>query len=114
MWDMYRMFVIPEGKWGEKGAATMVGSGDAMARQAVELLELRQNDRVLEIGFGPGIGLFFSFSVFVTSPKETSIHFTAVAVKSAMPSLCFWNTGNSSFTTPINLLSIYQPYRFLD
>ncbi|MFV0166338.1 class I SAM-dependent methyltransferase [Empedobacter falsenii] len=57
MWDMYRMFVIPEGKWGEKGAAMMVGSGDAMARQAVELLELRQNDRVLEIGFGPGIGL---------------------------------------------------------
>ncbi|QBQ41781.1 methyltransferase domain-containing protein [Sphingobacterium psychroaquaticum] len=57
MLDMYRMFVVPEGKSGEKGAKMMVDLGDAMAREAIPFLGLGQKDRVIEIGFGPGIGL---------------------------------------------------------
>lgn len=57
MLDMYQMFVLPEGEWGEEGAAMMIGFGDTMAIQAVKLLALRRKDRVLEIGFGPGIAL---------------------------------------------------------
>jgi len=57
MLDMYRMFVVPEGKSGEKGAEMMVDLGDAMAREAIPFLGLGQKDRVIEIGFGPGIGL---------------------------------------------------------
>lgn len=54
---MYRMFVVPEGKIGEKGAEMMVDLGDAMASEAVAFLDLGQKDCVIEIGFGPGIGL---------------------------------------------------------
>ncbi len=54
---MYRMFVVPEGKRGEEGAAMMVSLGDVMARYAIGLLDLNPTDRVIEIGFGPGIGL---------------------------------------------------------
>lgn len=54
---MYRMFVVPEVESGEKGAEMMVKLGNAMAREAVACLELGQKDRVIEIGFGPGIGL---------------------------------------------------------
>lgn len=57
MLDMYRMFVLPEGKIGEKGAEMMVNLGDEMAREVVAFLDLGKNDRVIEIGFGPGIGL---------------------------------------------------------
>lgn len=57
MLDMYRMFVLPEGKIGEKGAEMMVNLGDEMAREVVAFLALGKNDRVIEIGFGPGIGL---------------------------------------------------------
>lgn len=57
MLDMYRMFVIPEGKWGEKGAVMMIGLGDTMAIQVVDLLALTRKSRVIEIGFGPGIAL---------------------------------------------------------
>ncbi|MFD1770124.1 class I SAM-dependent methyltransferase [Sphingobacterium suaedae] len=57
MLDMYRMFVVPEGKSGEKGAKVMVDLGDAMAREVIALLGLKEEDRVIEIGFGPEIGL---------------------------------------------------------
>lgn len=57
MLDMYRMFVVPEGKWGEEGAALMVDLGDDMSKNVVELLDLQPTDNVIEIGFGPGIGL---------------------------------------------------------
>lgn len=57
MYDIYRMFVVPEGNIGEKGAKMMLDLGDAMAREAIAFINLGQKDRVIEIGFGPGIGL---------------------------------------------------------
>lgn len=55
--DMYHMFVRPEGALGERGADLMEGNGDAMAQQVVAHLDLQPGHDVLEIGFGPGIGL---------------------------------------------------------
>lgn len=57
MFDIYRMFVVPEGKSGERGAKMMVNLGVAMAGEAIKILELEPKDNVIEIGFGPGIGL---------------------------------------------------------
>ncbi|HFK5521432.1 TPA: class I SAM-dependent methyltransferase [Elizabethkingia anophelis] len=57
MFDIYRMFVKPEGKWGQRGASMMVSLGDTMAIQAFEHLGLTPSDSAIEIGFGPGIGL---------------------------------------------------------
>ena len=57
MLDMYRMFVRPEGAPGEFGADLMERNGRPMADQAVARLELRPTDSVIEIGFGPGLGL---------------------------------------------------------
>ena len=57
MCRMDDMFVIPAGDAGERGADLMVQSGGKMARRVVEVLAPRRGDRVLEIGFGPGLAL---------------------------------------------------------
>lgn len=56
--DMYRMFVRPAGRSGEAGAELMARSGRPLQETAVRVLDLATPDlRVLEIGFGPGVGL---------------------------------------------------------
>lgn len=55
--DLYRMFVRPEGPEGEEAGMLMARSGRAMARIAVGRVELKPTDCVIEIGFGPGVGL---------------------------------------------------------
>ncbi|HWU62647.1 MAG TPA: class I SAM-dependent methyltransferase [Ensifer sp.] len=57
MLDIYRMFVRPEGAPGEFGADLMERNGRPMADQAVVRLELKPTDSVIEVGFGPGLGL---------------------------------------------------------
>lgn len=57
MSDICRMFVRPEGNDGERGADLMEQYGDAMAQAAVAHLAPAPADRVIEIGFGPGLGL---------------------------------------------------------
>lgn len=57
MTNPYRMFVRPEGDEGERGADLMERHGGPMARRAIEELRLRPSDKVLEIGFGPGLAL---------------------------------------------------------
>lgn len=57
MSDIYRMFVRPEGNDGERGADLTEQYGDAMAQAAVAHLAPAPADRVIEIGFGPGLGL---------------------------------------------------------
>lgn len=54
---MEDMFVIPAGNAGERGADLMVRAGGKMARRVVEVLAPRRHDRVIEIGFGPGLAL---------------------------------------------------------
>lgn len=56
--DMYQMFVLPAGTPGEAGAELMARSGRLLQAAAVKRLELAAPDlHVLEIGFGPGVGL---------------------------------------------------------
>lgn len=56
--DIHRMFVRPEGRSGEEGARLMGRTGRPLARAAVALLDVSDPTwRVLEIGFGPGVGL---------------------------------------------------------
>lgn len=57
MSDLCKTFVRPEGAFGEEGARLMEAAGRPMARLAVDRLELRAADAVLEIGFGPGLAL---------------------------------------------------------
>src|SRR5688500_18629341 len=58
MWDMYRMFVHPDAQPGEAGARLMALTDQPMARQAAALLAVDDPAaRILEIGFGPGIGI---------------------------------------------------------
>ncbi|WP_460831644.1 class I SAM-dependent methyltransferase [Nocardioides hungaricus] len=55
---MYRMFVRPQGPAGEAGARLMGRTGGPLAREAVDLLAIDgPHARVVEIGFGPGVGL---------------------------------------------------------
>ncbi|HHG5367048.1 TPA: class I SAM-dependent methyltransferase [Pseudomonas aeruginosa] len=55
--DLYKMFVLPEGPLGEQAGDLMARTGRAMAKAAVTRLEVKPTDHVLEIGFGPGVGL---------------------------------------------------------
>ena len=55
--DLYRMFVRPEGVCGEQGATLMEQNGGPMSHEAVGRLDLKSTDAVIEIGFGPGLGL---------------------------------------------------------
>lgn len=57
MYQLNHMFVSPEGKAGELGADLMERNGGPMAQEAVARLGLGPTDRVIEIGFGPGLGL---------------------------------------------------------
>ncbi|NSY39327.1 class I SAM-dependent methyltransferase [Leisingera sp. ANG59] len=54
---MYRMFVRPAGPEGETGADMMERNGPPMARWIARTSQLSPQGRVLEIGFGPGLGL---------------------------------------------------------
>lgn len=57
MFGIYQMFVRPEGRLGGLGADFMEGNGGPMAKQAVAHLELEPDGHVLEICFGPSLGL---------------------------------------------------------
>lgn len=52
-----RLFAHPAGVLGWLGGALMARENRRMARRAVQLLDVRPGDRVLEVGFGPGVGI---------------------------------------------------------
>lgn len=52
-----RMFALPQGWLGRLGAAKMTRMSADAVQRAVSLLDLQQTDYVLEIGFGPGVGI---------------------------------------------------------
>ncbi|WP_321895421.1 class I SAM-dependent methyltransferase [Paraburkholderia heleia] len=54
---LMRTFGRPEGILGRLGGAVMARMNQPCAAWAIGLLEIRENDRVLEIGFGPGAGI---------------------------------------------------------
>ncbi|WP_406250269.1 class I SAM-dependent methyltransferase [Microbacterium sp. M] len=76
---MHDMFVRPSGVAGERGLRTMAQAGRGMALEAVALLGIdAPRARMLEIGFGPGVGLevllnsFSQGEVVGVDPSEAS------------------------------------------
>jgi ubiquinone/menaquinone biosynthesis C-methylase UbiE len=54
---LIRAFGRPKGVLGRLGGFIMARTNQACAAWAIGLLEIQQNDKVLEIGFGPGVGV---------------------------------------------------------
>lgn len=52
-----RAFSLPSGVPGRLGGMIMARRNRRMARQAIALLDIQPNDRVLEVGFGPGVAI---------------------------------------------------------
>jgi ubiquinone/menaquinone biosynthesis C-methylase UbiE len=54
---LLRMFGRPEGVLGRLGGVIMARVNRDAAAQVIKLLDVRPNDKVLEVGFGPGVGI---------------------------------------------------------
>ena len=54
---LLRTFGRPTGLLGRLGGRIMARTNGAFARSAIGLLDVRPDDRVLEVGFGPGVGI---------------------------------------------------------
>jgi SAM-dependent methyltransferase len=54
---LLRMFGRPQGKLGKLGGIIMARTNRKMAALAIDLLGIHPSDRVLEVGFGPGVGI---------------------------------------------------------
>ena len=52
-----RMFGRPEGLLGRLGGVILARVNRPFAREVIALLEVRASDKVLEVGFGPGVGI---------------------------------------------------------
>lgn len=51
---LMRMFGRPRGLLGRLGGRIMARTNENCGAWAIDLLEIRPDDRVLEVGFGPG------------------------------------------------------------
>ncbi|HEX7079555.1 MAG TPA: class I SAM-dependent methyltransferase [Gammaproteobacteria bacterium] len=56
---LMRTFGRPEGVLGWLGGMIMARTNRRMIGRAVELLDVRPSDHVLEVGFGPGVGIAY-------------------------------------------------------
>ena len=54
---LLRMFGRPKGVLGRLGGIIMARTNREIAVRAIELLDVRPTDKILEIGFGPGVGI---------------------------------------------------------
>ncbi|MDE3243906.1 MAG: methyltransferase domain-containing protein [Nitrospirota bacterium] len=54
---LMRMFGRPTGTLGRLGGITMAHTNKGCAAWVIDLLDIHPNDRVLEVGFGPGVGI---------------------------------------------------------
>src|SRR5215469_11596698 len=54
---LLRMFGRPKGFLGRLGGVIMARANRDAAKQVIKLLDLRLDDKVLEVGFGPGVGI---------------------------------------------------------
>jgi ubiquinone/menaquinone biosynthesis C-methylase UbiE len=52
-----QMFGRPKGMLGRMGGTIMASMNRAFIYSVIDLLEIQLNDQVLEIGFGPGVGI---------------------------------------------------------
>jgi len=77
-----RAFGRPQGVLGRLGGVIMARTNDQMAQRAVELLDVRSSDKVLEIGFGPGVGIQLLASA-VSTGRVAGIDFSEEMVEQA-------------------------------
>jgi ubiquinone/menaquinone biosynthesis C-methylase UbiE len=54
---LMRTFGRPKGRLGRLGGIMMARMNRKVAAWAVDLLDVHQRDRILEVGFGPGVGI---------------------------------------------------------
>jgi len=54
---LMRMFGRPEGVLGRLGCVIMARTNYLAAKEVISLLDVRAVDKVLEVGFGPGVGI---------------------------------------------------------
>jgi ubiquinone/menaquinone biosynthesis C-methylase UbiE len=54
---LMRMFGRPRGVLGRLGGVIMARMNRDAAEQVIEMLDVRPNDKVLEVGFGPGVAI---------------------------------------------------------
>ncbi|WP_447980116.1 class I SAM-dependent methyltransferase [Candidatus Nitrospira bockiana] len=54
---LMRAFGRPRGMLGRLGGMIMARTNRRIAERAIELLDAQPNDSVLEVGFGPGVGI---------------------------------------------------------
>jgi ubiquinone/menaquinone biosynthesis C-methylase UbiE len=54
---LMRMFGRPRGVLGRLGGVIMARMNQQCAAWVIDLLEVQPNDRILEVGFGPGVGI---------------------------------------------------------
>jgi ubiquinone/menaquinone biosynthesis C-methylase UbiE len=54
---LMRMFGRPQGILGRLGGILMARLNQQCAAWVIDLLDIRPHDRVLEVGFGPGVGI---------------------------------------------------------
>jgi hypothetical protein len=54
---LMRMFGRPEGVLGRLGGVIMARMNRDAATQIIEMLDIRPDDKVLEVGFGPGVAI---------------------------------------------------------
>ena len=54
---LMRMFGRPEGLLGRLGGVILAHVNRPFAREVIALLEVRASDKILEVGFGPGVGI---------------------------------------------------------
>lgn len=81
-WLLRRMFVHPEGLWGRLGGWLMARSNRELSLWTIEALEIRPQDRVLEVGFGPGEALY-DLSRMVTEGRMFGIDASRLMVERA-------------------------------
>jgi len=54
---LLRMFGRPKGALGKLGGIVMARTNHECAAWVIDLLDIQPNDKVLEVGFGPGVGI---------------------------------------------------------
>jgi ubiquinone/menaquinone biosynthesis C-methylase UbiE len=54
---LMRMFCRPQGLLGKVGGVIMARMNSECAAWVIDLLHIQPNDKVLEVGFGPGVGI---------------------------------------------------------
>jgi len=77
-----RAFGRPTGVLGRLGGIIMARTNRRIAGRAIELLDVQPNDRVLEVGFGPGVGIQLLVSL-LTSGRVAGIDYSEEMVEQA-------------------------------